>query len=331
MKRKINKLFPIFLNQLGGRKSPRNRELYEKRLALFLDMYGDLAADEVDGGQIGEWLEIISARGYTPATMAGYRQAIKAFFNYLVNEEIIDRSPARRLKIGTTISQRRKLPVENHLRRAEALAIEWMMRGKDEQVRNGAIFALCTRCGLRSQEIRSLKLSEVQRALQRGPNQFGYYEAATAGKTGEAMARFDQIVADGLDRYLAEFRPKKARINICFIPNRRTRTKADSELRWRMLTRSALDNIFVNLCKAAGVPIIRPHLIRHWVGTRITREQNAKTAARVLNHADWQTAATALRYYAHVDESDIGAAIGANVWPGTDDESAALNQLFGVE
>lgn len=320
--------FPNFLDNLGGRQSPRNRELYTLRLRLFLEMFGERAPGDVEAGDVQQWLSVFDGRNYAESTMAGYRQAVKTLFNWLVDEEVIDRSPVRKLRTPARVSSADlvadKLPNEADLLSARTVAQMWMVHSSlYREVRDGLMFRLCCACGLRRGELQRLKLSAVETALRRGINEFGFYEAKSRGKTGEVIVRFDTDVAVGFERYIT-IRPN-ARIDVAFIPAKRSRTKTDRELRWRMMSASSINQAFASLCAAAGVSAIHPHTIRHWLGTRVTRDFDAKTAARILNHRD-KTGATALRYYAHVDDSDIGAAIG-----GVESaEIEAIKRLFGV-
>ncbi len=322
-----------FLDQLGGSQSPRNRELYTLRLKLFLKMFGDHEPAAVTAADVQRWLSILDQRNYAETTMAGYRQAAKTFFNFLVDEEVIDRSPIRKLRTAPRVQVSDlvadKLPPDEDVATACALATRWMLESdRYRNVRDGVMFRLSRCCGLRRQELQRLKLSAVKRALKRGINQYGFYSTGgSRGKTGEIIARFDEETAAGLRRYLT-MRPKQATINVCFVPGKRTRLESDDDLRWRMLSESTINSAYARLCEAAGVSPIQLHIIRHWLGTKTTREQDPKTTGRLFNHRD-KTGATALRYYAHVDDSDIGNAINGNGY-GNSAEIDAMSNLFRV-
>lgn len=299
-----------FLDQLGGRQSRRNRDLYTTRLQPFIDLHGDQPPDTITMTMITDWLALMEERGYQPSTLTGYRQAVKTFFRWLHEIGLIPHSPIARMKVGSTNSSRIRLPDAVALQTATALATSWMLESDEPtKIRDGCLFRLATTCGPRSQELRNLTLSEVKRSLQKGGDGWGMYECQSQGKTGQTLIRFGPEVAAGLRRWLA-VRPADARINLCLIPTKRTRTRADRNLIWRKMSRSALDSVFVNLCAAAGVAPIRPHTIRHQVGTDIARSSGAKIAAVVLNHADaYNGAATANRYYIHTDQQDVAEAL----------------------
>lgn len=91
----LSEHFAMFLEQLAG-QSPRNRELYTHRLRGFLQLHGRKQPDDITRSDVNQWLQVLINRGYAEATLSGYRQAVKSFFQYLLQEEEIDRSPAAR-------------------------------------------------------------------------------------------------------------------------------------------------------------------------------------------------------------------------------------------
>lgn len=318
----LEQSFNEFLSERGGRKSQRTRDLYQERLHTFMCQYRHMSPADITGAQIGDWLDILERRGYSPATMSGYRQSIKTLFQWCVRRGIIDHSPAANLRIGSFISRRRKLPNPTHLDLAVAVARQWTMSSDMRQVRDAAIFLLSCACGPRCRELRQLRLSEVRRALQAGPDSNGVFTAASYGKSGETLMRFTTDVAQAIQRWLT-MRPP-AGIDVCFITTRQVAGTGDESLRFRPLARRSLDGAFERISQAAGVPTIRSHAIRHHVGDLVTRTYGPKVAAMILNHRDIDSAATAIAYYHHPNQADVSRAIR-----GLDSaEHDPLNALF---
>lgn len=196
----------------------------------------------------------------------------------------------------------------------------WAASDVRQQVRDGTIFMLSRSCGPRSREIRQLRLSEVRRALQTGPDALGVYTATSQGKTGETLLRFGPDVADALRRWL-QMRPPAA-IDVCFVTLRQVAGQGDASRRYRPLARKSLDGVYERVCQAAGVPLIRSHAIRHHVGDTTTRAHGPKIAAMILNHRDADTASTAIAFYHHPDQLDVSRAVMGM------DSADDLNQLF---
>lgn len=312
-----------FVAARGGRKAARTRQLYEQRLALLAEMYEMVPVEDITGQHVQEWLAVLERRGYAPATMAGYRQAIKSFFVWCHASNLVATNPAAELRIGSFISRRRKLPNQTDLERVLALARQWVYSAEAAQVRDACIVLLSAACGPRSREIRQLRLSEVRRALQMGPDAIGVFVASSQGKTGETLLRFGPDVAEALRLWLT-IRPAAATIDVCFTTVRQVAAPGDKSRRFRPLARRSLDGAYEHLCRAAGVPVIRSHAIRHHVGDATTRQYGARVAAMILNHRDADTGATAIAYYHHPDQLDVSRAVR-----GLDSaEADPINQLF---
>lgn len=305
-----------FIAARGGRKSLRTMELYRERLASFVAGYGQMTVAEIGGDDVANWLSMLERRGYALATMAGYRQSIKALFRWCVERGLIDRSPAAGLTIGSFVSRRRKIPALADVDRATEVARRWCQTDDVQQVRDGLIILLSRACGPRSREIRQLRLSEVRNSLTHTPPD-GVYVLRTHGKTGETLLRFGENVAAACRRWL-EIRPKTS-LDVCFITLRQVGAPGDSERRYRPLARRSLDGAYERVCHEAGVPLIRSHAFRHYVGHMLVKNHTARVAGAILNHAD--DGVLALRFYHHPDSADVNRAV-------LDIGADPINELF---
>jgi integrase len=321
--------FDEFLENIEG-QSAASRYNYTRRLRGFLDAHGNRPLNAIEPGDVNRWHEALGARGYEEATLAGYRQALKALFNFCVGRGWVLRSPAAHLKIGKfTKRTGAKLPPESAVEAMAAIAQQWLYSEDVLELRNGLIFLISYLSGPRSGEIRSLKKTAIEDALELGPDQWGVYRAVTKGKTKDVTIRFNEEVAAGMRRWLA-VRPKEARIDRCFVTIRAIKTPTDPVTRYRPLTASGLIRAYQHVARAAGLPkAIYSHKMRHRVGDKTTKKYGAKVAAIILNHKDQDTAATAIAFYHHPDESDVSRAIMAA------DESNEFDhlarRLFGLE
>lgn len=295
----LRSLFLPFLDQLRG-QSVRNRELYTDRLAGFLRSHGHLRPDELSRRDVNEWLASLTERGLAQATLAGYRQALKGFLRFVCGPV----HPADHVAIGSFVSHRRKLPPEPSVEAMAAVAMGWVGSNAPHQVRDGAIFLLSRGSGPRGREIREMRLSEVLNSLETGADVFGIYRCVSVGKTGEVVICFNEAMATVFRCWLA-VRPKGAKVDRLFVTTKRTRTKRDNELRFRPLSRSAMDDAFVGVAEAAGVRAVRSHALRHRLGHQATVRYSPKVAAMLLNHKDAATAATAIAFYHHPDDADV--------------------------
>lgn len=310
--------FAEFLETLRG-QSDCNRRNYNHRLRAFLERHGRQTAATLTPADVNRWHRELQQLRLAPATLAGYRQSLKAFLNYCVEVGDIGRSPAAHLAIGSFASSRAdKLPGEDAVARVSDVANAWLDSGHPQRTRDGLIWLLSCTSGPRLGEIRNLLLADVEASMRVGPDEYGVFRVPSIGKTGRVTIRYAGRVVDGFRAWLA-LRPATPE-PVCFVT---TRPPA------RGLTRSAANHIYESICAAAGVePAILSHALRHRLGDLTTRQFGPKVAAILLNHRDWQRAATAIAFYHHPDEADASQAVVFGGAP--HDEREELHRLFGI-
>lgn len=233
-------LFDEFLDELSG-QSESTRYNYTRRLAPFLETNKKKTLVQITRADINAFIAQITARGYAEATLSGYRQALKSYFNYCVRKGYLPRSPADHVKTGKFTSQRRKLPPEPDVEKITQLAEQWLMSDSPRKVRDAVIWLICEQSGPRQREIGELRKSEAEYALRMGPDAHGIYKCVSRGKTKEVFIRFGEHIAAGLVKWL-KMRPQ-CNLDRCFITARPTVTVADPVPRFRPLSRSATTHI----------------------------------------------------------------------------------------
>jgi integrase len=294
-----------------------------------LELYGERDVGEIVPADVDTWLVELLSRGYQDATMAGYRQSVKALFNYAVNEELIPRSPAAHLRVGSFVPRMRKKPSLKAVAKAKLVATTWLQENDPCRLRDGLIFLISCISGPRLGEIRNLRKRDVEHALDEGPDEFGVYRVPTKGKTGEAIIHFNETVAFGFRRWLAA-RPS-CQIDALFVALRPSTTAVDKKRAIRPLSRSGITSAYDRVSEAAGLSRpIRSHALRHYVGDEATRRHGPKVAAMLLNHADAATAQTAITFYHHPDQDDVSRAV-VNLSQPPEEELHAMLKLFGLE
>ena len=323
----LDELFVKFLDALSG-QSPMSARNYSQRLRVFLERYGRYRPARIERRHINRWHHWLMTKDFAGATMAGYRQAIRAFFNWLVAEGCIERNPTSHLKIGSFLPAGHKLPNEGDVERITRMVNKWLEDRRSARrivlgrqwrvsetlysaaypelwrVRDAAIWLLCRGCGPRAREICNVRMSSLQRSLERGPDTEGIYSMASRGKTGNTIMRFDERTAQALRDWL-ETRPGNADSDYLFVTTR------CFDGVYRQLTRSSLASLLRRLAREAGGerPPFPPGL-RARVGPPKTKQAGAKVAAMLLNHRDADTASTAITFYHHPDELDVSRAVG---------------------
>lgn len=313
----ITAAFTAFLENLKG-QSFCNRRNYQQRLAGFLASYGHCRPEEVQPAHINQWLSGLDP-AFAPATLAGYRQAIKGFFNWCYKQGIVNSSPAAHIVTGKYIAGRPRLPAESSVAHLATLASAWLDSSKPLLVRDGLVFLLSYGAGPRISEIRNLRYSAIQSALANGPDNHQVYHVNSNGKEGTINILFGNLAAAGFAKWL-QLRPL-ANNDFVFV---------SLHYPYNQLSRSGITKCYQRLAAAAGIDhAVLSQALRHRAGHQTTRRHGPKVAAMLLNHRDWQTASTAVAFYHHPDEEDVS--IAANDLITIDpEELQQMARLFGL-
>lgn len=222
------------------------------KFVQFLEIKGyDLQPNQIDLDHLKNFIEYIAEFGLTEKSQSRIISSIKAFFKYLVIEDIISKNPADLLeapRIGVHI------PVV-----LSVAEIENVLKAVDVSNflghRNRAIIEVLYSCGLRVSELVSLKISNIffdedfVRVIGKGDKQRLVPLGSSAKKE--------------IQNYMSSFRnhiePQKGHADFLFL-NRRG----------KQLTRVMIFTIVKDLCKLAGIEKnVSPHTFRHSFATHL--------------------------------------------------------------
>lgn len=281
-------IFQEFLERCDGEYSYRN---YNRRLSLFVDLYGTTPITQITPKMVNEWSQQIKKKGYSPITNFGYWQAAKAVFNYAVNTGEINRSPAAHLKIGSYVPEQVNLPNEDDVQKVTDLAQKFTFCRNLVMCRRAALWLLSLESGARLGELQAMRYKALKKALDDGPDKAGVYWIESSGKTGKALISFTEPTALALRNYF-ELRPNSS-AHLAFLSVREP---------FEGLTKRGVQNDFQDLCKAAGVKNIYPHHLRHRLGT-LLGSIDPKVAQLKLGHSKIETT---LKHYYHPNRERVG-------------------------
>jgi site-specific recombinase XerD len=107
---------------------------------------------EVTRKDIGAYVDQLLRKRRTPKTIACHLQTIRLFFEYLINEEGI-----AMINPVTRIYLRLPKPLSRHLKDGQVTILFAVIT----DLRDGAMFMLILRCGLRVEEVAKLTVDEV--------------------------------------------------------------------------------------------------------------------------------------------------------------------------
>jgi integrase/recombinase XerC len=233
-------------------------------------------------------------RGAAPATMNRRIAAVRGLFEFAVTTEVRADNPvpAARRSSGLRVMQRGLLGhvgagrpraggrlVRQPRRLPEALAPEdvAVFLADLRTFRDRAVTLVMLLGGLRSAEVRSLRLSDVDMGLRR---------VRVTGKGGkERVVPVDRVFFAELAAYLREERPAGCGSPECFVVLRGPTVG-------RPLTEAGLRRIFRTHRQTSGAPRVRPHRLRHTYGTELAAAGIDLLALRdLMGHANPETTA----------------------------------------
>lgn len=291
----INDSFNQFIETLDG-QSKANLKNYRQRLKLFIGTHGDSAPTAITPADINIWYATIDNGKRKPTTLNGYKQAIKAFFNWLHSNEHISTNPTRHLTNTQSISQEVRVPAEADVRLVTTTAYKWMQSKRPKERRAACLWFWSLESGGRLGGFLYLKLREFERGAKR-PDTNGVYQFNTVSKGRENL----------LEVTVKTVRATWAWFNVRPISETAELITSLTKPYNPIVTETACDD-YEMLSAAAGLDYtIASHMMRHRMGTLITEKYDAKIAAMKLNHADWQKATTAITYYYRPSRSAVSS------------------------
>ena len=249
----------------------------------------DVNPEKVEQQQIEDFLQWVSEIGLNARSQARILSGLKAFYKYLLMEDMIDVAPTELLespKIG------RKLP--------EVLSIEEINEiigaidlSKAEGERNKAMLETLYSCGLRVSELVNLKLSGL--LLDEG------FVRVVGKGDKERITPIGSVAIKHINTYIESKRNHMANIekdseDILFL-NRRG----------KQLTRVMIFTIIKNLTEKAGITkVVSPHTFRHSFATHLVEGgADLRAIQEMLGHES----ITTTEIYTHLDREYLRQAI----------------------
>jgi integrase/recombinase XerD len=279
--------------QLERSLSANSIEAYLRDVEKFIQFLElqeiDVQPEKVEQNQIEDFLQWVSEIGLNARSQARILSGLKAFYKYMLMEDIIDVAPTELLespKIG------RKLP--------EVLTIEEINEiigtvdlSKPEGERNKAMPETLYSCGLRVSELITLKLSGL--LLEEG-----FIRVIGKGDK-ERITPIGSVAIKHINTYIESKR------------NHMDNIDKDSEdvlflnRRGKQLTRVMIFTIIKNLTEQAGITkTVSPHTFRHSFATHLVEGgADLRAIQEMLGHES----ITTTEIYTHLDREYLRQAI----------------------
>lgn len=278
--------------QLERSLSPNSIEAYVTdvgKLVQYL-IYADRqrSVSEVDIDDLTAFIQWIHELGMTPRTQARVLSGVKAFYKYLLLEEVVTKDPTALL---TTPKLSRKLPEVLSLEEIDRM-IESIDLSKPEGGRNKAMIETLYSCGLRVSELINLRLSHLLLDLD-FVRVIGKGDKERLVPLGAVAKKYINIYIEHYRNHL-EIDPQHR--DILFL-NRRG----------RQLTRVMVFTITKQLASAAGIKKnVSPHTFRHSFATHLVEGgADLRAVQEMLGHES----ITTTEIYTHLDKEYLREAI----------------------
>jgi integrase/recombinase XerD len=264
--------------------SGNSLEAYLRDIAK-LKAYAELflsnkSADEIKTKDLQGFSAWIAEMGFTPSTQARVLSGIKAFYKFLLLEDIIKNNPAELLE-SPKLS--RKLPVFLSVHEIDQM-ISVIDRSTPEGERNLSMLETLYSCGLRVSELVNLKLSELH--LEED-----YIKVVGKGNK-ERLVPVGRIAKRLLNNYIQQVRckvpVKKEAEDIVYLNRRGSK-----------LSRVMVFYIIKDLAHKAGLKkVLSPHSLRHSFATHLVEGgADLRAVQEMLGHES----ITTTEIYTHLD------------------------------
>ncbi len=230
--------------------------------------------------QLRDFVKYISELGLEPSSQARIVSGIKAFFNYLLQEDEIQKSPAELLESPRL---KRALPAVLDVHEIDAMAAQINM-SKEEGLRNRTILETMFSCGLRVSEAVGLEQTHIYEEEE-------YIKVKGKGNK-ERLVPISKTALYWINLYRKEQRnhmtPKPGCNDILFLNRRGGK-----------LTRVMIFYILKDLAQKAGITKnISPHTLRHSFATALVEAgADLRAVQQMLGHES----ITTTEIYTHLD------------------------------
>lgn len=257
------------------RLSPNTLASYERDLVLFISYVEELGLSQLEAVQrhhISRYLLYLKEQGRKATTVSRHIVSIRAFFHYLVIEDVIIHNPSVYMEAP---KQEKKLPCILSEAVTSSL-LEAPNRITASGKRDKAMLELIYATGIRVTELVSLNTEHINMQLN-------YIQCIGTGLK-ERIVPFGRMAADALTDYMEVGRDEHL-----------TQRDSDSALFLNHLgtrmTRQGFWKMIKKYAKEAGIQEdITPHMLRHSVAAHLLDNgADIRSVQELLGHADIST------------------------------------------
>jgi integrase/recombinase XerD len=253
-------------------------EAYEVDLKELLEfaLNKGLSLTTLKKEDIAEFINSLSERGFTNNTIIRKLAAVRTFYKYLLNEEIIEEDLVSFLD---TPKKERKIPRVLYGEQVEVLLDQPLLK-EEKYIRERSILELLYSCGLRVSEVVSLTLNDVNL-------RDGYVRVRGKGNK-ERIVPLGSKAIEAIKTYLNQ--RKHIKENKLFLNHRNSGLSRQSV--W-LIVKQFANNVGLN---------ISPHTLRHSFATHLLDNgADLRVVQELLGHSSISTT----QVYTHVSNRKL--------------------------
>lgn len=219
----------------------------------------------------------LTAKGRTPGTIAFAVSALKSFFGYLADRDIITTDPAAKIHPPRQPKTIRQAPPSEHVT---------VLLNIPKSLTHQTMLVLLIDCGLRANELATLRISNTNTDR---------HLITVIGKGNKArQVPLSATTERLLNNHIANLRSIGYTDDWMF-PGKNPGAH---------ITTDTIHTLLERLCKKVNLPRISPHQLRHYFATQmLSRGASLKATSTILGHA--QTSTTANIYWHIIDQQEI--------------------------
>jgi integrase/recombinase XerD len=257
-------------------------ESYERDLTKYMEYIkeqGIASLKESTKLQITAYISWLKKQGKAPATVSRSMVSIRAFYQFLVRERLLDKDPSMNME---TPKLEKRLPKVMSMNEVELL-LDAPDISTPNGMRDKAMLEVLYATGIRVSELTSLNLSDIHLGL-------GYIRCIGKGSK-ERIIPLGRIAAQSLDQFIQTTRTKLLK------PGKQEEALFPSHLGTRMTRQGFWKIIKKYGAMATSYKEITPHTLRHSFATHLLENgADLRAVQEMLGHADISTT----QIYTHV-------------------------------
>ena len=232
-----------------------------------IDQWSDVTSDIVN-----DYVESMKQQSYASSSVARKVAAVKSFFNYLSNQNLVNENPTTKIDSPKV---KKRLPQTLSAEDVEKLLLAPTLKKSPKNLRDTALLNMLYSTGMRVTEVVSLQLEDVdlENELLHCP-----------GKDDQIRSLpFDEFSKKVLVAYLNEGRP--------YLVKDKNETALFLNHRGQQLTRQGLWLIIKAYAKQANLnTAVTPHTLRHsFAAHKLNSGSDLQEVQKLLGHANIST------------------------------------------